>query len=720
MVFVRRLARRRAYVMLAHLTLAAGALPGLLELESGNPPPQFFPVDAPELAAQRRLEARFGDLDAVRVAVGGPGLWTPEGLAWLRELERRGQALPGALVGGGLFRRWRRPLGAWPPADPGSFRELAAADPLSRNLGWISADGQAVSAVLAVRNLSGRKLRRFCDGLDELLATAPAGVEVSTAGIPILGRALDRAVASFGMRFVPLVLVFALVLLAAALGRLAAALPCLLLAGFGEILLFGIMGHAGSPVTLASAILAPILLVLSVASGVHLQLRFRQHRAAGLAAEEAVVATYREKSWPVLATGLTTLVGFGSVAVSPVPVVRAFGLWAAAGVALVTVASFSLLPALLVAGGDSRAGGAFERLSQRLGRRVAAAASRRRRAVLAVFAVAAVGIGTGLLRAEPEAGLPSYFHSQHPVRVALAGMIALGVPPAAAELLVELPPATAATEGGLVEGFDSDAGYGRLAGLAEELRALPEVLTVVSAADVPAPGAAAIDPGLAGVVRSFLLSEDGRSARLSLGIPMLGLTQLDGLARAAAAASRRQLEGGAVSLAGRYPLVTAAQRSAYQTLLLALMLTLACVGAVFYGLVRSVRYGLTLLLPNLWAVIVVLGAIGWLGMPIGANTVLVGAVVLGLAVDDTLHFFGEFRRWRRQGGAAAVVATLERTAGAHLLSSLMLVAGFGLCTLAEFRPLADAGALVTIGVTGALVADLVLLPALLSGDGRSV
>jgi predicted RND superfamily exporter protein len=129
-----------------------------------------------------------------------------------------------------------------------------------------------------------------------------------------------------------------------------------------------------------------------------------------------------------------------------------------------------------------------------------------------------------------------------------------------------------------------------------------------------------------------------------------------------------------------------------------------------------------MLIPNAWPVLLVLGAMGWLGVPLDGATVMIGAVVLGLAVDDTLHTLGHFRRALRTSGGAtgarpgeAAVAALEETAPGHAATSLVLCLGFATCALSGLVPVAWFGVLAAFGIAGALAADLLLVPALLAG-----
>ena len=96
-----------------------------------------------------------------------------------------------------------------------------------------------------------------------------------------------------------------------------------------------------------------------------------------------------------------------------------------------------------------------------------------------------------------------------------------------------------------------------------------------------------------------------------------------------------------------------------------------------------------------------------------AATVTVAGIALGLVVDDTIHFLHEYAHARPQGVVAAVRHTLEVVGRPICVTSLAVGVGFGAFVLAPFRPTLYFGLLIALTATGALVCDLVVLPALL-------
>jgi predicted RND superfamily exporter protein len=211
------------------------------------------------------------------------------------------------------------------------------------------------------------------------------------------------------------------------------------------------------------------------------------------------------------------------------------------------------------------------------------------------------------------------------------------------------------------------------------------------------------------------LTRDQSAARVSITVPMAAASELEPLFAQAVAEAGAIFPEAQVWLTGAYPLVLRSQHAVLRTMLVSLALTFGVVAALFGLLLRS-RRGLSVaLIPNLLPVVFVLGLMGWFAVPIDGTTLMIAAVVLGLAVDDTLHTLGAFRRRATTLGAGpGAVAALEHTAAGHLLSTATLAAGFLLCGLSEFVPVARFGRLTAVALLMGLLADLLLVPALLA------
>lgn len=573
------------------------------------------------------------------------------------------------------------------------------------------------------------------------------GVRGDVVGLPVVTRALDRSLERMTVRTFPLLAAAAVLLLFTVLrDPRAVALPLALVA-VTEVVVLGAMGYAGQRLDAVVIILVPLVFVIALATGLHV-LTFHLGQTSGEGRMEPSVAeTYRAKAWPVLWTGLTTCAAFGSLGLSPVPPVRMLGQWAAFGLAFLTLAALSFYPALLALalpladrGAGRGAGGASRRTAVaalgRLGRRTAAWAIRRRRAVLAGFAGMALLAAAGLPRLVPETNPLETFRPDHPVRQSVEALERRGIGPVAANLVLTRPEGKTVGGGpGEGEGFRAPAALRRLRELSAELRGVPGILGVLSAGDLVADAGRHLNleggfdgrqPGSGGAAREraegipevarllrYFVTPAGERTRLVFLTAMAGEAELAPVYRRAQALARRAFPEGDARVTGLYPLTVAGQAELLRTILVSLALTFAVAAGALLLLLRSAPLALRLVLPNAWPVLVVLGAMGWAGWAVDGGTVMVAAVTLGLALDDTLHTLGHLRR---TGGPApgAVVESLGATAPGHVVTSVTLALGFAVCAASELVPVSRFGLLAILALAGALAADLLLVPALLA------
>ena len=123
------------------------------------------------------------------------------------------------------------------------------------------------------------------------------------------------------------------------------------------------------------------------------------------------------------------------------------------------------------------------------------------------------------------------------------------------------------------------------------------------------------------------------------------------------------------------------------------------------------------MIPNVFPVLLVFGALCHLGIEIDIGTMMTASVAMGVAVDDTIHFLSWFRANLDRGlsRVEAVIETYRRVGPA--MTQTTVVGGLGLFVfaLSTFTPTQRFGTLMLILLSAALVGDLVLLPALLAG-----
>jgi len=187
------------------------------------------------------------------------------------------------------------------------------------------------------------------------------------------------------------------------------------------------------------------------------------------------------------------------------------------------------------------------------------------------------------------------------------------------------------------------------------------------------------------------------------------------------------VEGVRVHYTGLIPLVYKAQHSLLDGLVIGFVTDFAIIVAVMVLLCRAISAGLVLLLPAAFPAVCVFGGMGWghaalshydMGtLLIDIGTVMAPSVALGVTVDDVVHFMLWFRRGIAEGLGPRQATMLAYKGCARAMYQSWGVIGIGLSVfaLSPFGPTQRFGFMMLSMLTVALVGNLVLLPALLSG-----
>jgi predicted RND superfamily exporter protein len=167
---------------------------------------------------------------------------------------------------------------------------------------------------------------------------------------------------------------------------------------------------------------------------------------------------------------------------------------------------------------------------------------------------------------------------------------------------------------------------------------------------------------------------------------------------------------------GMVPLFLETQQAILTSLIKSFLIAFVIIGAVISYVLKSVRAGLVTMLPNVLPISTVFGAISWYGIKVDIGTMITASVALGIAVDGTLHLLTWFRENARNGESQteAVAHALGHCGPALCQTSIVVGTGLLVLLPADLLLISRFGWLMAAMIGTALLADLVLLPALLS------
>ena len=164
-------------------------------------------------------------------------------------------------------------------------------------------------------------------------------------------------------------------------------------------------------------------------------------------------------------------------------------------------------------------------------------------------------------------------------------------------------------------------------------------------------------------------------------------------------------------------LIEAAQNNLLCGLLNSFVAAFVTVAIVMMVLLRSVIGGCLAMIPNAMPTLVTFGFLGLSNTPLDIGAVMTASLALGIAVDDTVHLLSRFASFRKGGRApaAATLLALQQCGPAMLQTTLVCGVSLLVYGLSDFLPTRRFAMLMLCLLSTALVGDLLLLPAILSG-----
>ena len=159
------------------------------------------------------------------------------------------------------------------------------------------------------------------------------------------------------------------------------------------------------------------------------------------------------------------------------------------------------------------------------------------------------------------------------------------------------------------------------------------------------------------------------------------------------------------------------------TLINSIVLAISAVSLLMLFIFKSIKMIPLFIIPNVVPIVLVVGAMGWLGITIDLGVAISGAIVLGIAIDDTIHFLVKYKEARKLGlNFEESLAFVMRYAGSAIIfTTLILSSAFLVFNLSDFMLNANFGLVTAIALLIAVAVDLLFLPAILSRyDGKSI
>ncbi|MEM7743399.1 MAG: outer membrane lipoprotein-sorting protein [Pseudomonadota bacterium] len=541
--------------------------------------------------------------------------------------------------------------------------------------------------------------------------------------------------------------VIILLIVGLALRSILATFSVLIVITLSAIAGLGALGWLGTPLN-SVTVLAPLyIMTLAVASAVHVLSACRQQMVDTPDRREWVRRALTEHMGAIIIACVTTAIGFFSLNFSISPPFRQLGNSVGVGVLASLVLNLTLLPALITFLPIGRK--TTRPAASRLMDHVAEFVIDWRKLLLPGTSLVVVALGLGLTQIKLEDDFLRYFDERYAFRqdtdfteLRLTGVNNLDYP---------LP-------SGGPQGINEPAYLAEVDAFATWLRDQPEVSYVGTLTDT----IKRLNMNMNGDDPAFMRLPETREAsanflflyELSLGYGMDLTDRIDidremlrvtvFMPNVTTTEMRDLTARSGAWLASNAPIIHAAWEEQWasthpgeaipnvtptgivhvfnliserdvKAMLLGTTLALALISLIIMMTLRDFKIGMLSLIPNLIPALMAFGIWGYTAGAVTLAIAVVLAATLGIVVDDTVHFLSKYTKARREGKSPedAVRYTFRSVGMALFVTTLGLVAGFAVLAQSGFAVNGDMAKLTGITITLALVADFLLLPALL-------
>ena len=752
--FAERVLAARWWVIFGTIVLIAVAASGILRLGFSANYRIFFDEHNPQLLALEELENTFGksenvaflivpdNSDATSESALSMAVWLTEE-AWQIPYSRRVDSLANfqytTADGDDLYvRDLVDPLELADADTRSRIREIALSDP--RIAGSILAfDGEvSVVNVTIELPLEGQlqavaEVAEFARAVAQQAEERFPNVDIRVVGTVLVNQTFVEASISSQIVFLPL----SLILMAVILGLLTRGMSGV--AATGIVMIFsifasiGLGGWVGLPFSPPISPAPTIVLMIVVANCVHILVSLQQRMRAGDSKHDAIVETIRINLHPVFLASFTTTLGFLSMNFSEVPPYRHLGMFVALGIMTSFVLSVTFLPAVLsllpVRVGKQRSW--IRSLSME---RLAEWVLRYKTPIFSVWIGLLIAMAMSIPRNELNDVLVHFFDEGIEFRQDTDFMDEHLSGNTLIEYSLQAPQEGGAIDPNFLQEVASFADWYReqesvrhVAVITDTFRQLnksmhgddPAFYRIPESQELAAQYLLLYELSLpVGLDLNNQIDRSRTSTRVSVSaatLPSGDLLELNARAEAWLHENAPTVTG--VSGTGPATLFAYIGQRNIRAMLIGTVVVLVAISALLLVALRSLRVGIISILPNLIPAVVGFGVWGLTVGQVGLSLSVVVAMTIGIVVDDTVHFLAKYLRARREYGQdsdSAVRYAFDKAGRALVTTTIVLVAGFLIFVFSPFIPTAQVGVLTAVIIGFALVADLTLLPVLLT------
>lgn len=496
------------------------------------------------------------------------------------------------------------------------------------------------------------------------------------------------------------------------------------------LLTLALIHITGGYIEIMSSTIAPILLCVGIADSIHMISKYDDARDQGLSKQDSIVEMIRTLGSATFLTSLTTAIGFITLMSSTIMPMKRFGIYTASGVLIAYLVTIFFLPAALSLSKRARIFSEQKSPFFRWSSRQLSSLSRINETYkisIILFSLLLLSVSawqmTGLtvngrvfddVSEETQVMQDQAWFSEHLVPI-LPLEILIRTGTEEGTLSADLMQRIAETEKFLMQVPEIEKVTSGKTLLAQVHHVLNPHQAFLSVASTPLLAQYLLLLEISGTdVVEELFTFSYETIRITAMIKDAGSERINEIRRELHLHLTEYYPGEEISVTGSTVLSADLVGKIVRSLMTSMGLAIGLISVLMALLFRNVRMMLIALVPNLLPLVVTGAVMAFFGVDIKPSTAVIFTIAFGIAVDDSIHFLARFRVEMSRGSSLheALSITLHKTGRAIIITSMILLAGFGSLISSDFVSTAMMGVMVSSTIFSALIADLLLLPAL--------
>ncbi len=574
---------------------------------------------------------------------------------------------------------------------------------------------------------------------DEIIAKYKSeGFNVFLAGSMVVNDYNKQSVQKDMQKFVKLVLLMMMIFLFVVFRRISAVILPIFIVVLSLLVTIGAMALVGTPITIPTQILPSFLLAVGIGAVVHLLAMFFKDLNNNGDKKKAISYALGHSGLAIIMTSLTTAAGLLSFATAEIAPIADLGIFAAIGIMFALANTLILLPAILTVlplKPEKEKAQSKSELMDKFLLTTADFSVNNAKAIVGVSAIITAIFIYFATTVEFKHDPLSWQPDNSPVKIATATVDRELKGSVTMEVIIDTKKENGLYNSELLtkidnirkkaEMIENDKYFvGKGWSVAEVLKEIHRALHNNEQKYY------AITENDALIPQEFLLFENSGSddledlvdssmskARLTFKLPWMEAGEYGELSDELTTLMKAELgDDVEITITGMVPLFQRTLSAAMSSMAVSYIVAFVLIAIMMIILLGSVRIGLTSMVPNVLPVVLTIGFMGMVNMPLDMFTMLVGAIVIGLSVDDTVHFFHNFAKYHHQGleTKEAIEQTMLGTGRALIATTIVLSLGFYVYMFASLTNLINFGILAGGAISVALISNIILGPALLT------